>query len=394
MKLKKHPLSHKHLSEQFSAQAQKALRQKHFGVTKAAGSHGHGLPLSDFMNAQYFGEISIGKHPSYDIPLFDDVLNDLCFIGTPPQTFTVVMDTGSSNLWVPSTRCSSIACWLHHRYDASQSSTYQANGTEFAIQYGTGSLKGVISNDVLTLGDLEVKNQDFGESVEEPGITFVMARFDGIMGLGYDTISVQRATPPFYNMVNQGLVDESLFSVWLGDVNKSEEGGEIVFGGMDEKHYKKPVTWAPVVRKGYWEVELEKVRMNGRDLAFDTKRAAIDTGSSLFALPSNEAEVINESLGGKKNFQGQYILDCEKLQELPSITLQFGGRNFTLQGDDYVLKVSSPFGGGQQCVSGFMGLDIPAPAGPLWIVGDVFLRKFYTVYDLGHNRVGFAEARS
>jgi saccharopepsin len=81
----------------------------------------------------------------------------------------VVFDTGSSNLWVPSTRCQSIACWLHRRYDASQSETYVENGTEFAIRYGTGSLKGVISNDVLTVGDIVVEGQDFGESVEEPG---------------------------------------------------------------------------------------------------------------------------------------------------------------------------------------------------------------------------------
>jgi saccharopepsin len=98
--------------------------------------------------------------------------------------------TVSSNLWVPSTRCSSIACYLHKRYDASASSSHVENGTDFAIRYGTGSLEGIISNDVLAMGDLTIKGQDFGESVKEPGITFAVGRFDGILGLGFDTMYI------------------------------------------------------------------------------------------------------------------------------------------------------------------------------------------------------------
>ncbi len=185
-------------------------------------------------------------------------------------------------------------------------------------------------------------------------------------------------------------MDAPLFGVYLGDTNKGSEGGEITFGAVNHDHFTGSLTWAKVIRKGYWEVELQNVTLGGEDVGVTTFRAAIDTGSSLFALPSAEADTINKKIGGKKNWSGQYVVDCESVPDLPELSLGFGGKEFVLKGEDYVLQVSG--GAANQCISGFMGLDIPAPAGPLWIVGDVFLRKFYTVYDLGNDRVGFAEA--
>ncbi|KAJ7023552.1 aspartic peptidase domain-containing protein [Mycena alexandri] len=171
---------------------------------------GHKVPLTNFMNAQYFAEIQLG---------------------TPPQSFKVVLDTGSSNLWVPSTRCQSIACFLHAKYDSTSSSSYKANGTAFAIQYGSGSLEGFVSSDVLAIGDLEIPKQDFAEATNEPGLTFAFARFDGILGLAYDTISVNHITPPFYSMINKGLIDEPVFSFRIG--SSEEDGGEAIFDGID-----------------------------------------------------------------------------------------------------------------------------------------------------------------
>jgi saccharopepsin len=120
---------------------------------------------------------------------------------------------------VPSTQCNSIACYLHTKYDSSSSSTYKKNGTSFEIRYGSGELSGFVSNDVFQIGDLKVKHQDFAEATSEPGLAFAFGRFDGIMGLGYDTISVNKIVPPFYNMLDQGLLDEPVFAFYLGDTN-------------------------------------------------------------------------------------------------------------------------------------------------------------------------------
>ena len=179
-------------------------------------------------------------------------------LGTPPQTFKVVLDTGSSNLWVPSQSCNSIACYLHTKYDSSASSTYKKNGTDFEIRYGSGSLSGFVSQDVFQIGDLKVKHQDFAEATSEPGLAFAFGRFDGIMGLGYDTISVKGIVPPFYNMLDQGLLDEPVFAFYLGDTNEGQES-EATFGGIDESHYTGKMVKLPLRRKAYWEVDLDAI---------------------------------------------------------------------------------------------------------------------------------------
>jgi Eukaryotic aspartyl protease len=122
-------------------------------------------------------------------------------LGTPPQTFKVVLDTGSSNLWVPSAKCTSIACFLHSKYESGQSTSYKENGTSFEIRYGSGSLSGFVSQDELEIAGLKVKDQLFAEATEEPGLAFAFGRFDGILGLGYDTISVNHIPPPFYKLI-------------------------------------------------------------------------------------------------------------------------------------------------------------------------------------------------
>jgi saccharopepsin len=107
-------------------------------------------------------------------------------------------------------------------------------------------------------------------------------RFDGILGLGYDTISVNHITPPFYSMINQHLIDSPVFSFRLG--SSEEDGGEAVFGGIDDSAYTGEITYVPVRRKAYWEVELEKISFGDEELDLENTGAAIDTGKSLSTI--------------------------------------------------------------------------------------------------------------
>ncbi|XP_030542831.1 aspartic proteinase A1-like [Rhodamnia argentea] len=434
------------------------------------------VALKNYMDAQYFGEIGVG---------------------TPLQNFTVIFDTGSSNLWVPSSKCHfSIACYMHPRYKSSRSSTYKKNGKSADIHYGTGSISGFFSQDHVKVGDLIVEDQEFIEATKEPGLTFLVAKFDGILGLGFQEISVGNAVPLWYNMVNQGIIKDPVFSFWFNRNAEEEEGGEIVFGGVDPNHYEGEHTYVPVTRKGYWQFDMGDVLIDGKTTGFCAGgcSAIADSGTSLMAGPTTIITEVNHAIGaagvvseeckavvaqyGQTIIQmlsakeephkicseiglctfdgtrgvsmgiesvvdakdkkvsarltdemcsacemtvvwmqnqlrlnetqdrilsyvnelcsrlpspmGESAVDCAGLSTMPNVSFTIGGRVFDLSPAQYVLKVGD--GDSAQCISGFTALDVPPPRGPLWILGDVFMGQYHTVFDYGNLRVGFAKA--
>jgi len=246
-------------------------------------------------------------------------------------------------------------------------------------------MEGFVSNDVFSIGDLTVESLDFAEATKEPGLAFAFGKFDGILGLAYDTIAVSQVVPPFYSLVKEGLLDKPVFAFRLG--TSEEDGGEATFGGIDSSAYKGKLTYVPVRRKAYWEVGLDKIAFGDDELELDNTGAAIDTGTSLIALPTDIAEMLNTQIGAKKTWNGQYTVDCNTVPNLPDLTFYLGGKPYPLKATDYILNVQG------SCLSSFTPMDINLPDGSsIWIVGDVFLRRYYTVYDLGNDAVGFAEA--
>jgi saccharopepsin len=341
------------------------------------------------MDAQFFGTITAGSASKKE----------------QEQNFTVIFDTGSSNLWLPGPNCQDKACLTHKKFDPTLSNTFKLKNQNFSIKYGTGAVEGIMVFDSLSLGGVTIENQEFSLTTTEPGFVFVSARFDGIFGCGYSTISVNGARTPIENMIDKKLIKESLFAVYLSKSNLSEDAkGEISLGTINHDKYEGNIHWIPVYRRGYWEVKVDGVRFGETDLMeeeeFDKApgketTAAIDTGTSLIALPKRRAEQINKTLGAKQPFWGIlsflfginiYTLDCARIPSLPNLSFIFAGKSFELTADEYIRRM------GPLCITSFMPLDLPSGK-DIFIIGDTFLSKYYSIYDFGNNRVGLATAK-
>lgn len=236
----------------------------------------------------------------------------------------------------------------------------------------------------MSIGDITIQGQDFAEATSEPGLAFAFGRFDGILGLGYKEISVNRIVPPFYKMIEQKLIDEPVFAFYLAD---TEGQSEVTFGGVDKSKYTGKLTTIPLRRRAYWEVDFDSLSYGEDTAEFESTGVILDTGTSLIALPSELAEMLNAQIGAKKGYNGQYSIDCAKRDSLKDVIFTLAGHDFPLSPYEYILEVSG------SCISSFMGMDFPPPTGPLAILGDAFLRRYYSVYDLGANTVGIAEAK-
>ncbi|KAB0390272.1 hypothetical protein E2I00_001133, partial [Balaenoptera physalus] len=279
--------------------------------------------------------------------------------------FTVIFDTGSANLWVPSIYCSSYACTNHHRFNPQESSTFQ----------GTGK--------TLSVGGISDTNQIFGLSETEPGSFLYYAPFDGILGLAYPSISSSGATPVFDNMWNQGLVSQDLFSVYL---SKDDESGSVVqFGGIDSSYYKGTLNWVPISVEGYWQITVDSITMGGKPIACSNGcQAIVDTGTSLLAGPTNAIANIQSYIGASETSYGSMAISCSSINSLPDIVFTINGIQYPVPPTAYILQSQG------SCSSGFQGMNIPTASGELWILGDIFIRQYYTVFDRANNQVGLA----
>jgi len=316
-------------------------------------------------------------------------------VGSPAQEFLVVFDTGSGNLLLPSKECHDEACTGHKRYDAQLSATSMQiayadqptvqvaqDGTRdvVTITFGTGEMSGVYTRDNVCLGMGNICcKADFIAATEESDEPFTLVPFDGILGLSLPDMAEGPAFSIVDRLVESGVLEHHVFGAFFGGEG---EQSEITFGRYRQDLTATELFWVPVTVPGYWQVKMDDITLADKGQGICAGKGcqvAVDTGTSLLAGPSDVVDELIDRL--------QVASDCSNLKSLPDLGFIVGNHILNLAPEDYVAQTSDG------CSLGLMSLDIPPPKGPLFIFGDPFLRKYYTVYDRKNVRVGFALAK-
>eukprot|EP00419_Tripos_fusus_P053064 CAMPEP_0172804910 /NCGR_PEP_ID=MMETSP1075-20121228/5482_1 /TAXON_ID=2916 /ORGANISM="Ceratium fusus, Strain PA161109" /LENGTH=414 /DNA_ID=CAMNT_0013643567 /DNA_START=58 /DNA_END=1302 /DNA_ORIENTATION=+ len=330
--------------------------------------HGH----SSMKHAKaYFGEITVG---------------------TPPQKFKVVYDTGSANLVLPGRTCRTRACRMHRRFSRMRSSTQKRISCHdshvvrhgkarsvLKIRYGRGLIRGMCLQDRICVGGFCTVG-DFISTVYESKNPFSKFAFDGVLGLSPASLAKNKLFSLVARMTSQNALRHQVFSVFFSA--SPSEPSEITFGDVKREHLDSDLIWVPVQgTTGYWEIAIDDITIDGipRRLC-ERCRAAVDTGMSRLTAPRRVMEDLEPYVGRVK--------DCGNFHSLPTLGFLIKGQTFNLAPSDY-----AEIHRHGKCKLSLGALDVPRPKGPIIVLGIPFLQKFYTVFDPVGKRLGFGLAR-
>jgi cathepsin D len=129
------------------------------------------------------------------------------------------------------------------------------------IYYGSGEVKGVLSEDTVSWGGISVSGITFGE-MTYLSKSFGSTKPDGILGMGWQAIAQDKLVPVFQQMFKQGLVDNNSFSFYLS-AKPYEEGSKLVLGGIDESLYTGDITYHKLSSDSYWQIAVADMTLNG-----------------------------------------------------------------------------------------------------------------------------------
>ncbi|KAF9903187.1 hypothetical protein EC991_004095 [Linnemannia zychae] len=313
---------------------------------------------------------------------YDKEYYGLVDIGTPPQTVKMQFDTGSSRFVVSTTECPK--CSGDAPFNRALSSTFQEGISPWKIQYGDGSFaEGTIAEDKVALGSISIEKQKLNLVLSESDN--FDDTVDGVLGLAFGVIS--GSTTVFENMMQQGLVDQGIFSFFFGK-RAINGGGEVIFGGLDMERVEpgNDITYTPVTEAAHWNIDVEDFTMNGGSFATDTGttpiRSIVDTGTTLLVGPEDWVNWFHSRIRRARKFRRTWVIPCRSSRKLGVV---INGKTFLVPYTD----LAREYVGFGLCFSA-----VQTSSANYLILGDIFLKNNYVVFDQQEKRVGFAPLKT
>ncbi|KAJ3733403.1 acid protease [Lentinula guzmanii] len=325
-------------------------------------------------------------------------------IGTPGQSMSVVLDTGSSDLWVTGSSCKNCDGQTP-LFDSTKSSSFKSsssssssNNGQTTIQYGSGAVAGTLAQDTVEFDGFTVQGQTF-LLADDLTDGLLDGPVSGIMGLAFQSIASTESTPFWQALVNAGDLSIPEMSFWLArESNETVPGGVFTLGGSNTSLFSGDIEFLDTQgTPSFWLLNMNSLTVQSQSVSLgsSSQLSAIDTGTTLIGGPSDAVQNFYGSIAGSSTVQGEQACSTSL-----NTTISFGGTAWPISSADMNLGQVSK--GSSDCLGGIfdlsLGSNIPENSGnPSWVVGDVFLKNVYTVFrgtassSSGTPAVGFAQ---
>ena len=296
--------------------------------------------------------------------------------GSKGQDMYMLIDTGSANTWVMGSSCTSSACKIHNTFGSDDSSTLNTTTSTWSLAYGTGEVDGVVASDKVAFGSFNI-NLEFGLATSASD-DFNNYPMDGILGLGPPP-SNQLGTPTLMQALDdQTNLQSNVLGIHLNRASDGTKDGQMTIGSVDNSKFKGSLNYLQITKSDTWEVAVDDFIVGGKPCKFSGKGGIVDTGTSYILMPPADAKIVHAQIPGSSASGEAYTIPCGTTTQ---IQVQLNGVKYSISPKDYVGKSS-----GGSCASNIIGHQ--AFGVNDWILGDVFLKNVYSVFDFDKDRIG------
>lgn len=317
-------------------------------------------------------------------------------VGTPPYPFDVILDTGSSDMWIASSACHS-TCAGTGNFDSTKSSTFKNTNKSFSVTYNKGYAEGTMGQDVVQMAGFTISDQEFGV-VTTTAANFLQNPVTGIFGLAWQSLAVSGAMPFWQALASKGQWSQPLMAFQLtrfvndSQAGKLEPGGSFTMGYTNESLYTGTIDYRdlPNGQASYWLQPITSMTVQGKSISLPNGSASyaiIDTGTTLVAGPAAGIAAIYAQIPGSQpgtgSWEGFYSYPCNTAVV---VEISFGGPNWSVSPGDFAFTST---GTSNECYGAFYAIPTSGST-PSWIIGDTFLKNVYSVFRYDPPSVGFA----